>query len=123
MYTYRAKIISVYDGDTVTALVDLGFGISTKIKVRLKGINTPELRGPIEEKVKGIAAREFLKGKVLNKDIVIKNPGEHIFIPLEAIHRIQNSGKKPVKIIDAQVGSILKESDIVRYQDVYGRVN
>ena len=31
--------------------------------------------------------------------------------------------KKPVKIIEAQVGSILKESDIIRYQDVYGRVN
>ena len=59
----------------------------------------------------------------LNKDVIIKKPGEHIFIPLEAIHRIQNSGKKPVKIIEAQVGSILKESDIVRYQDVYGRVN
>ena len=58
----------------------------------------------------------------LNKDIIIKKPGEHIFIPLEAIHRVQNSGKKPVKIVEAQVGSILKESDIVRYQDVYGRV-
>ena len=58
----------------------------------------------------------------LNKDIIIKKPGENIFIPLEAIHRVQNSGKKPVKIIEAQVGSILKESDIVRYQDVYGRV-
>ena len=30
--------------------------------------------------------------------------------------------KKPVKIIEAQVGSILKETDIVRYQDIYGRV-
>ena len=58
----------------------------------------------------------------LNKDIIIKKPGEHIFIPLEAIHRVQNLGKKPVKIVEAQVGSILKESDIVRYQDVYGRV-
>jgi hypothetical protein len=28
----------------------------------------------------------------------------------------------PVKIIEAQVGSILKETDIVRYEDVYGRV-
>ena len=58
----------------------------------------------------------------LNKDIIIKKTGEHIFIPLEAIHRVQNSGKKPVKIVEAQVGSILKETDIVRYQDVYGRV-
>jgi mannose-1-phosphate guanylyltransferase/mannose-6-phosphate isomerase len=58
----------------------------------------------------------------LNKNSFIKKPNEHIFIPLEAIHRIQNPGKKPVKIIEAQVGSILKETDIVRYQDIYGRV-
>ncbi|WP_440680854.1 sugar phosphate nucleotidyltransferase [Candidatus Pelagibacter sp. HIMB1623] len=58
----------------------------------------------------------------LNKDIITKKPGEHIFIPLEAIHRVQNPGQKPVKIVEAQVGSILKETDIVRYQDVYGRI-
>ena len=58
----------------------------------------------------------------LNKETIIKKPGEHIFIPLEAIHRVQNPGHKPVKIMEAQVGSILKESDIVRYQDIYGRV-
>ena len=58
----------------------------------------------------------------LNKNIFNKKQNEHIFIPLEAIHRIQNPGKKPVKIMEAQVGSILKETDIVRYQDVYGRV-
>ncbi|WP_440672314.1 sugar phosphate nucleotidyltransferase [Candidatus Pelagibacter sp. HIMB1715] len=59
----------------------------------------------------------------LNKETIIKKPGEHIFIPLEAIHRVQNSGQKPVKIMEAQVGSILKETDIVRFQDVYGRVS
>ncbi|MDC0397334.1 sugar phosphate nucleotidyltransferase [Candidatus Pelagibacter sp.] len=58
----------------------------------------------------------------LNKDSFVKKPNEHIFIPLQAIHRIQNPGKKPVKIMEAQVGSILKETDIIRYQDVYGRV-
>ena len=58
----------------------------------------------------------------LINDIIVKKPGEHIFIPLEAIHRVQNSGQKPLKIMEAQVGSILKETDIVRYQDFYGRV-
>ncbi|MDB4084146.1 sugar phosphate nucleotidyltransferase [Candidatus Pelagibacter sp.] len=58
----------------------------------------------------------------LNKDSFSKKQNDHIFIPLEAVHRIENPGNKPVKIIEAQVGSILKESDIVRYQDVYGRV-
>ena len=51
----------------------------------------------------------------LNKDSFSKKQND--------IHSIRsNSGNKPVKIIEAQVGSILKESDIVRYQDVYGRV-
>ena len=58
----------------------------------------------------------------LNNKHFIKNPGEHIFIPLNAIHRIENPFKKQVKIIEAQVGSILKETDIVRYKDIYGRV-
>ena len=58
----------------------------------------------------------------LNKDSFSKKQNDHIFIPLEAVHRIENPNKKPVKIIEAQVGSILKESDIVRFQDEYGRV-
>jgi micrococcal nuclease len=70
MYTYRAKIISVYDGDTVTALVDLGFGITNKIKIRLKGINTPEIRG--SERPRGLVSRDFLREKVLNKDIIVE---------------------------------------------------
>jgi len=58
----------------------------------------------------------------LNKDNFLKKPNDHIFIPLGAVHRIQNLNKKPVKIIEAQVGSILRESDIVRFQDIYGRI-
>jgi mannose-1-phosphate guanylyltransferase/mannose-6-phosphate isomerase len=57
----------------------------------------------------------------LNKNNFTKKPNDYIFIPLEALHRIQNPEKKPVKIIEAQVGSKLKESDIIRYQDHYGR--
>jgi mannose-1-phosphate guanylyltransferase/mannose-6-phosphate isomerase len=59
----------------------------------------------------------------LNSKKFILKPNETIFIPLGAIHRIENLGTKPVKIIEAQIGSILKETDIVRFQDVYGRVN
>jgi mannose-1-phosphate guanylyltransferase/mannose-6-phosphate isomerase len=59
----------------------------------------------------------------LNKKTFIKKTNETIFIPLGAVHRIENLKKKPVKIIEAQIGSILKESDIVRYHDIYGRVN
>lgn len=59
----------------------------------------------------------------LNKKIFIKKKDESIIIPLGALHRIENAKKKPVKIIEVQMGSILKETDIVRYQDIYGRIN
>ena len=58
----------------------------------------------------------------INKDKFIKKPTESVIIPRAAIHRIENRYTKPVKIIEIQTGSILKESDIVRYQDIYGRV-
>ena len=64
----------------------------------------------------------FIISNSNNKKYFTMKPDETIFIPLGAIHRIENPYKKPVKIIEAQVGSILKETDIVRYQDVYGRV-
>ena len=45
MYDYHGKVIDVYDGDTCTILVDLGFRVQFEIKVRLLGINAPELKG------------------------------------------------------------------------------
>jgi mannose-6-phosphate isomerase-like protein (cupin superfamily) len=59
----------------------------------------------------------------LNKKFFSRKPGETIFIPQGAIHRIQNPNKKPIKIMEAQLGLILKETDIVRYEDIYGRAN
>ena len=58
----------------------------------------------------------------LNKKYFTMKQGENIFIPLGSTHRIENPYKTPVKIIEAQVGTILKETDIVRYKDIYGRV-
>ena len=69
-YFYKAKILNVYDADTVTALVDLGFGISTKMKIRLHGIDAPELRG--EERPEGLAARNYLRGMIDDREVVIE---------------------------------------------------
>lgn len=44
MYTYRAKVLRVIDGDSLQALVDLGFHIKIEIRFRLLGVDTPELR-------------------------------------------------------------------------------
>lgn len=69
MYQYQAKVIDVYDGDTITAQVDLGFHASMKIKVRLFGINAPEVRG--ESKEEGLKSKTFLSDLVLNKTIML----------------------------------------------------
>lgn len=58
MYTYRAKLISVIDGDTIDVTLDLGFDIAHIIRLRLSGINTAELRSKIEEeRIKAQAAK------------------------------------------------------------------
>ncbi len=69
-YCYNALIVKVYDGDTVTALVDLGFKIKTTIKVRLAGINAPEVRG--KSRPEGLKTRDFLRDLILDKEVIIQ---------------------------------------------------
>ena len=59
MYEYRARIVRVIDGDTVEAEVDLGFHISSRMMLRLFGINTPEIKGP--NRPAGLSARDYLQ--------------------------------------------------------------
>lgn len=59
----------------------------------------------------------------INKRNFFKKVDETAFIPPGAIHRIENLFRKPVKIMEAQTGQILKETDIIRYKDIYGRAN
>lgn len=74
MYEYRGKVIRVVDGDTVVVNVDLGFKICSKIMVRLKQIDTPEIYSPKtpEELVRGRKAKNFVEDMVLNKAIILK---------------------------------------------------
>lgn len=71
MYTYKAKIIAVYDGDTVTAVVDLGFLHSQEMKLRLYGIDTPEMRG--SEKLEGRKVRDIVRSMILDKEVTIRS--------------------------------------------------
>ena len=58
-YIYRAKLERVVDGDTVDALIDLGFDTWVKKRIRYKGIDTWESRTKdLDEKKLGIAAKE-----------------------------------------------------------------
>jgi micrococcal nuclease len=70
LYQYRAEIVDVYDGDTITADIDLGFNTWRRgERLRLYGLDTPEVRGP--EKDLGIAARDALAGRILGKQVII----------------------------------------------------
>ena len=61
MYKYNAKLIRVIDGDTIDALIDLGFSVWVKKRIRLYGIDAPETRTrDLEEKKAGQAAENRL---------------------------------------------------------------
>ncbi len=78
MYEYRAVITKVYDGDTLTAEVDLGFKMwAKKIKLRLVGVNTPEIRSKDpDEKVMALKARDRVRDLCLNKEVIITTHGK-----------------------------------------------
>lgn len=52
----------------------------------------------------------------------IVHEGESLFVPKSAIHRVENPGLVPLEIIEVQVGEYLGEDDIVRLEDIYGRL-
>ena len=61
MYKYNAKVSRVVDGDTVDALVDLGFDTWKHVRIRMMGLNAPESRTrDLEEKKRGLAAKDRL---------------------------------------------------------------
>ena len=72
MYEYRWEITLVVDGDTVDAIIDLGFDVSYKSRVRLYGIDTPASRTrDLDEKARGKLAGKFLSDAILHADNLI----------------------------------------------------
>ena len=66
-----------------------------------------------------------VKGAIeVTKDdqVIILSENQSTFVPLGSKHRMKNPGKIPAFLIEVQCGSYLGEGDIVRYEDVYGRV-
>lgn len=76
MFIYNVKeIIKIYDGDTITVILDLGFGITKREIIRLARIDTPEIRG--EEREAGLISRDWLRERLYvafetNKNITIR---------------------------------------------------
>ena len=74
LYHYNAHVTKVYDGDTITVDIDLGLGVwQHGVKIRLFGINTPELRGVSEEeKARGYTAKRFLSDRIFEENIILQ---------------------------------------------------
>ena len=58
----------------------------------------------------------------LGEEVIEKQAGEAVYIEQETKHRIQNKSETPLIFIEIQTGENLDENDIVRYDDVYGRI-
>jgi len=78
MYRYNAKLDRVVDGDTIDALVDLGFNTWKKVRIRLMGIDAYESRTrDLEEKKLGLAAKARLNEIIESNDLlfILKSHG------------------------------------------------
>ncbi len=77
MYEYKAKLDRVIDGDTIDVVVDLGFYTKVKERLRLAGIDTPEVYGAkknSKEYQKGVEAKEYVEKRLQenNNEMIIK---------------------------------------------------
>ena len=57
----------------------------------------------------------------IDEDVRLVTENQSVYIPLGAVHRMENPGKVPMVLIEVQTGSYLGEDDIIRYEDVYAR--
>lgn len=69
-WNFRGRCVRVVDGDTYDVLVDCGFSIYHKIRVRLRGVDTPEVYGP-NATDEGKKASEIVTETILNKEVFI----------------------------------------------------
>ena len=57
----------------------------------------------------------------VDDEVKLLTENQSVYIPLGAVHRMENPGKVPMVLIEVQTGSYLGEDDIIRYEDVYAR--
>ena len=66
---YSCKLVRVVDGDTCDAMIDLGFDVWVKNRIRFYGVDTWESRTrDLEEKAKGLEAKAYVKDLLENSD-------------------------------------------------------
>jgi mannose-1-phosphate guanylyltransferase/mannose-6-phosphate isomerase len=65
--------------------------------------------------------RGVAKVRLGEKEFFLR-PNESTYIPLETQHRLENPGSEDVHLIEVQTGEYFGEDDIIRYEDIYGRI-
>ncbi len=75
MYEYKFKVTRVVDGDTVDGIIDLGFGILLKERVRVYGIDAPEIR--LQKSIKNLKERKLEKQRGLKAKHRLKEILDH----------------------------------------------
>jgi micrococcal nuclease len=109
MFEYMAKVVSVYDGDTIRVDIDLGFGIKLENQsIRFFGINTAEVRG--DSMAEGIIARDYVREQILDKEVMLKTfkdkKGKYGRWLAEVYYR-----KEGVVVASDQLGSLMCLND------------
>ena len=114
MYKYYAKLDRVVDGDTVDALVDLGFNTWKKVRIRMHGMNAPESRTRnLEEKAKGIAAKVRLEELLESGRFILQSMGGGKFGRCLGIIYVNDSNTKH---LDVNVNkTLINEGHAVEY--------
>ena len=57
----------------------------------------------------------------IDNEVKLVGEGQSVYVPLGAVHRMENPGKLSMILIEVQIGTYLGEDDIIRYEDVYAR--
>ena len=105
MYKYKCKLVRVIDGDTVDAMIDLGFDTWVKKRIRFAGIDTPEIRTRNkEEKKRGLLA----KARVI--DVLAENEDEFLLIS----HGVGKYGRC--------LGELRVEKNYIRSEKYHGKI-
>jgi len=96
---YPGRILRVVDGDTFEVLIELGFGVSQKFRVRLDGIDTPETTTQ-----KGQKAKKYVQQLIEGKAVILKDAGSEKYGRARAKIELTDGTDLTQFLIDKKIG-------------------
>jgi endonuclease YncB( thermonuclease family) len=96
---YFGKVLKVHDGDTFEILIELGFGVEQMFKVRLDGIDTPEL-----STTKGKQAAEYVRQLIEGKEVILMDSGPEKYGRARASIQLSDGRDLTETLIENKIG-------------------